>query len=144
MKIENWNGHQIRFVEVDGEWWGVSSDIASALDYRDASNMLRHIPDKYKGTQKVSTLGGNQSMTVLTEFGIYKAIFNSHKSEAEQFQKWVFNVFKQLRQSTGLEGFEVFRMMDKQHQKDGLKRPVRVNLIKANTVANKAISTRYG
>lgn len=41
--------------------------------------------------------------------------------------------------------------MDKQHQKDamkrlrdGLKRPVRVNFIKANTVANKAVSTKYG
>lgn len=151
MKIENWNNHQIRFVEVQGEWWGVSSDIATALGYRDASNMLRHVPKKYKGTRKVSTPGGIQKMAILTEFGIYKAIFNSHKPEAEQFQEWVFNVIKQLRQSTGLEGFEVFRLMDKQHQKDamkrlrdGLKQPVRVNFIKANTVANKAISTKYG
>lgn len=151
MKIENWNNHQIRFVEVQGEWWGVSSDIATALSYRDASNMLRHVPKKYKGTRKVSTPGGIQKMAILTEFGIYKAIFNSHKPEAEQFQEWVFNVIKQLRQSTGLEGFEVFRLMDKQHQKDamkrlrdGLKQPVRVNFIKANTVANKAISTKYG
>lgn len=151
MKIENWNNHQIRFVEVQGEWWGVSSDIATALGYRDASNMLRHVPKKYKGTRKVSTPGGIQKMAILTEFGIYKAIFNSHKPEAEQFQEWVFNVIKQLRQSTGLEGFEVFRLMDKQHQKDamkrlqdGLKQPVRVSFIKANTVANKAISTKYG
>lgn len=151
MKIENWNNHQIRFVEVQDEWWGVSSDIATALGYRDASNMLRHVPKKYKGTRKVSTPGGIQKMAILTEFGIYKAIFNSHKPEAEQFQEWVFNVIKQLRQSTGLEGFEVFRLMDKQHQKDaikrlrdGLKRPVRVNFIKANTVANKAVSTKYG
>lgn len=151
MKIENWNNHQIRFVEVQGEWWGVSSDIATALGYRDASNMLRHVPKKYKGTRKVSTPGGIQKMAILTEFGIYKAIFNSHKPEAEQFQEWVFNVIKQLRQSTGLEGFEVFRLMDKQHQKDamkrlqdGLKQPVRVSFIKANTVANKAISIKYG
>lgn len=42
-------------------------------------------------------------------------------------------------------------MMDKEHQKEcmsllqnGLKNPVRVNFIKANTVANKAISNKYG
>lgn len=150
-KSENWNGHEIRFVEVKGEWWGVSSDIATALGYRDASNMLRHVPKKYKGTRKVSTPGGIQKMAILTEFGIYKAIFNSHKPEAEQFQEWVFNVIKQLRQSTGLEGFEVFRMMDKKHQReamknlhDGISKPVKVSYIKANAIANKAISNKFG
>lgn len=24
MKIEKWSGHEIRFVESDGEWWAVS------------------------------------------------------------------------------------------------------------------------
>jgi prophage antirepressor-like protein len=24
MRVENWNGHAIRFVEKDGEWWAVA------------------------------------------------------------------------------------------------------------------------
>lgn len=149
MKIENWNNHDIRFVEVNGEWCGVAKDISDALIYRDANSMVKKLDKKYFVYAKMADM--NQKYLALTEFGIYKAIFGSHKPQAEQFQEWTFNVIKQLRESTGLEGFEVFRMMDKQHQKDamkrlrdGLKRPVRVNFIKANTVANKAVSTKYG
>lgn len=151
MKIENWNNHEIRFVDVGGEWWAVANDIAKAMGFRDSNVALRKMPNKYKGQYKVRTPGGIQKMMVLTEKGLYRLIMRSNKPEAEAFQDWVFDVIKQLRQATGLEGFEVFRMMDKQHQKDamkrlrdGLKRPVRVNFIKANTVANKAVSNKYG
>ena len=27
MKIENWNGHQIRFIEIKGEWFAVLKDV---------------------------------------------------------------------------------------------------------------------
>lgn len=45
----------------------------------------------------------------------------------------------------------MFRMLDKEHQKEmmgklhkSLENPVRVDFIKANTIANKAVSTKYG
>lgn len=31
MKTEVWNGHSIRFVEKDGEWWAVLNDVCNAL-----------------------------------------------------------------------------------------------------------------
>lgn len=44
-------------------------------------------------------------------------------------------------QSSGLEGFQIFRMLDKEHQKEmmgklshALQHPVRVDFIKANTI----------
>lgn len=50
-----------------------------------------------------------------------------------------------------MAGFEIFRLLDKEHQKDAmrllknnLKNPVRVNFIKANTIANKAVSIKFG
>lgn len=151
MKLEQWNDHNIRFVQINDEWCGIAKDISDALGYRDAHTMLRHVPDKYKGTQKVCTLGGHQTLSTLSEFGIYKAIFNSKKPEAEQFQEWVFNIIKSLRESAGIEGFQVFRMLDKEHQKkmmsnlnNSLNTPVRRDFIKANTIANKAVSTLNG
>lgn len=90
-------------------------------------------------------------MSTLTEFGIYKAIFNSKKPEAEEFQEWVFNVIKQLRESAGIEGFQVFRLMDKEHQKkmmsnlnQSLAKPSPRDFIKANTITNKAVSNLNG
>ena len=150
IKTENWNNHEIRFIEVNpGDWWAVAVDIAEALGYERAHNMVRMIAAK--GTHKVSTLGGDQWVLTLSEFGIYDAIFNSRKPEAKAFKKWTFEILKSLRQASGLEAFQVFRMLDKEHQVKQmaelnlkLRKPVRVDFIKCNTVANKAISSIYG
>lgn len=34
MRIENWYGHDIRFVEIDGEWYAILKDICDALDLK--------------------------------------------------------------------------------------------------------------
>ncbi|GGB09807.1 phage repressor protein [Macrococcus hajekii] len=154
MKLETWNGHTLRFIEVKGEWHAIGQDIANALNFRDPNVATRKLPQKYKGTSKVRTPGGEQIMITLTEKGIYRLIMRSNKPEAEAFQDFVFEVIKELRQQTGLEGFQVFRLMDKDHQKQAMERlynalktddteAVKFNSIKANTITNKAISIMY-
>ncbi len=152
IRTEIWAGHEIRFVEKNpGEWWAVASDVAMALGYQLTTNMTRLLDSENKGMHKVNTLGGEQCLLIISEFGIYDAVFNSHKPEAKEFKKWVFAIIKTLRQSTGLEGFQIFRILDKDHQKEvmaklneSLRKPVQVDFIKANTIANKAVSTMYG
>ena len=152
IRIENWNNHHIRFVEKEpGDWWAVAKDIADALDFRDAYAATRYLPEHMKGTLKGSTPGGEQEMIIVSEKGIYRLIMRSNKAEAEVFQEWVYDILKALREATGLEGFQVFRMMDKDHQKEamdklrnGLASPVKVDYIKANTIANKVVSNIYG
>lgn len=151
MRVENWDGHPIRFVDYNGEWCAVAQDVAAALDYSDAQAMTRRIPDEYTCTDVLSVQGQGRKMLLLTEFGIYKAVFGSHKPDAEQFQQWVFSVIKQLRETSGIEGFQVFRMLDKQHQKAamkrlsaGMKEATKVDRIKANVIADKAVSNRHG
>lgn len=151
MKTENWNGHEIRFVSLEGEWWAVAKDVATALGYKHTPHMMRNIDNNDKGVHKVDTLGGEQELSIVSEFGIYEATFSSSKKEAKEFKRWVFDVIKQLRHSAGLEGFEVFRMLDKEHQKEvmsklssSLEDPVREHFIIANVIANKAVSTKYG
>jgi prophage antirepressor-like protein len=149
MKTEIWNGHLIRFVEVNGEWCGIAKDIADALDYRDANSMTKRLKTKYLVYAKMADM--NQKYLALTEFGIYKAIFGSHKKEADDFQEWTFNVIKRLREASNLQGYQVFRLLDKEHQKQtmamlshSLTDPKRQDFIKANTIANKAVSNRFG
>lgn len=36
IKIENWCGYDIRFIEIDGEWWAILKDICDALKLRTA------------------------------------------------------------------------------------------------------------
>ncbi|MBM0320627.1 phage repressor protein, partial [Staphylococcus pseudintermedius] len=75
----------------------------------------------------------------------------SNKPEALDFQDWICDVLVELRQATGLKGFEVFRMLDKQKQKeamDKLKNSIegisRNDYLKAQTISNKAVSNVFG
>ena len=34
MRTENWCGYDIRFVEINGEWWAILKDICDALKLR--------------------------------------------------------------------------------------------------------------
>lgn len=150
-KIEQWNGHSIRFVEHNGEWWAVLADIAKALDLK-PKYVKERLSDEVVLTDHVlDSLGRQQEMLIVNEFGIYETIFSSRKPEAKAFKVWVFEIIKQLRQQSGLEGFQAFRMLDKQHQKNamtllsnGLQEAKPKDMIKANTIANKAISNKYG
>lgn len=149
-KAEIWNNHEIRFVWHDGEWWAVLADIASALDLS-AKEVRRRLSKGVVSKHLLDTQGGTQEMLTVNEIGIYDAIFSSRKKEAKEFKQWVYDMLKELRRATGLEGFQVFRMLDKEHQreamnklKEGLAKPVRVDFIKANTITNKAISNMSG
>ena len=154
IRIEIWNGHKIRFVEKEpNDWWAVAKDIADALSYSSTNAMTKHLKRKYLLHANLAH-GRNyqkQKTTLISEQGIYKAVFHSQRPEAETFEDWVFEMIKQLRQASGLEGFQIFRMLDKEHQKEAMgklkasiQQPVRVDSIKANTIANKAISSLFG
>ena len=51
MRVENWCGYDIRFVEVNGEWYAILKDICDALGLRTAKvserldpSMLERVP----------------------------------------------------------------------------------------------------
>ena len=72
-----------------GEPWFVAADVAAILDYRTASDMTRMLGEDEKGTQIVSTLGGPQEATIISESGLYACILKSRKPDAQRFRKWV-------------------------------------------------------
>lgn len=127
MRVENWCGYDIRFVEIDGEWWAILKDICDALGLKtfkvsqrlDPSMMTRvkvevsNIPSKV-----VRSRGENESrwMLAVNELGIYEALFASRRLEARKFRMWSASVMKKLRSYVGLEGYEVMRMTDKDIQ----------------------------
>ena len=152
MRVENWSGHEIRFIEVKGEWWAVLKDVCDALGLRSKKTVERLDDEVLKrGVTVEDSSGRKQEMILVNEYGIYDTIFRSNKPEAKQFRRWVYDLLKELREAEGLAGFEIFRQLDKEHQKaemkklrDGLKQPVRVDFIKANTITNKAVSNKHG
>ena len=162
MKRESWAGHSIRFVERSGEWWAVAQDVCEALGLKQvtrAMSSLKNVQQYNVGdltNSKVSSNGvrNMQTMNIIGEKDIYRLIFRSRKPEAEAFQDWVYETIRELRKASGLEGYETFKLLDKEHQKEAMKKlhdsiaasrePVKVDYIKANTIANKAVCNRHG
>lgn len=152
MRKEIWNNHSIRFIEKDNEWWAIAKDVTDALEIKNVTMALKRIDSEYQALTTIEGLNrGNVPVNIINEFGIYKIVLSSRKPEARDFEKWMFNVIKELRTQSGLAGFEVFRMMDKEHQKEMMgiirrdtKPNGRINYIKANTITNKAVSNKHG
>ena len=138
----------------------MARDVAEALEYKDIINAIKqHCPWVVKHHLEVQTgqkadgTSANQTVQVniIPERDVFRLVFRSNQPDAITFQDWICGVLQELRRASGLEAFQVFRMLDKDHQKeamrqlrDGLFHPVRVDFIKANTIANKAISTKHG
>lgn len=80
---------QIRTVVIDGEPWFVAAEIALALGYRDAYNATRWLHEIEKGTHQMSTPGGLQNVTIVSEAGLYRLVMRSNQDNAIRFQMWI-------------------------------------------------------
>jgi prophage antirepressor-like protein len=86
----------------DDSIWFVAKDVCEILDYRDAFNAVRMLDEDEKGTHQMSTLGGKQEVTIISEPGLYRMIMRSNKPEAKPFQKWVSHeVLPSIRKTGG-------------------------------------------
>jgi anti-repressor protein len=94
------DGRPMRFgVTEDGIPFVVATDFAKLLDYRDAANALRLVDEDEKGTQIVSTPGGQQELKVLYEDGIWELIFISRKPEAKAIKARVKAILREIRET---------------------------------------------
>ena len=129
MRIENWCGHEIRFIEKDGEWWAILKDICGALNLRSNKVSERLDPDMLDSvkidvsesdSKGFRSRGENKTrwMLVVNEAGIYETLFASRKLEARKFRRWSATVLRRLRQEVGLQGYEVMKMTHKEVQED--------------------------
>ena len=87
------------FTDENGDPLFVAADVAKALDYRETHDMTRILAeDEIADPRLVRVSSSNQhgeferdvEMTIITESGLYRAIFKSTKPEAEKFRLWVF------------------------------------------------------
>ena len=122
MRIETWCGYDIRFVEIDGEWYAILKDICDALDLRTDSVSQRLDPSMvervrvdvsdHNSTGVSSRARKTQDMLAVNEIGIYEALFASRRLEARKFRRWSAEVMKKLRSKVGLAGYEVMKMTE--------------------------------
>lgn len=129
MRIEKWCGYDIRFIEVNGEWYAILKDICDALGLKTSktaqrldTKMLTRVKIDVSDvpSKNVRSKGQNKTrwMIAVNEIGIYETLFASRKFEARQFRYWTASVLQKLRRQVGLEQYEVMKMTDPDIQED--------------------------
>ena len=139
IRTENGCGHDIRFIDINGEWYALLKDICDALklQVKDVSHRLDHDmlkkvpveitrksmrPLSYK--TKIHDLGSNDLvensttvyMLAVNEIGIYEALFASRRLEARKFRRWTASVIQKLRKRVGLEQYQALEITNKDVQ----------------------------
>ena len=87
----NFQGNQLRTVMIDSEPFFVGKDAATAIGYSNTRKAIRdHVKAKYQREERIVTPFGTQTMTVISEPGLYQLAGESKLPSADPFQDWVY------------------------------------------------------
>jgi len=85
----SFNEKNIRVIGSYNEPWFVAKDICNILELKNITETMKMIPEKWRGSEKLNTFGGDQNMIIINEAGLYKLIMRSNKPVAQKFQEVV-------------------------------------------------------
>lgn len=107
----------IRTIKVNGEPWFVLKDVCEAFGETNYRRVASRLEDDEKGVSQISTPGGKQNMTIVSESGLYSALFAMQPEKARgvdneyivkrqtqlrQFKRWVtHDVLPSIRKTGG-------------------------------------------
>ena len=87
----NFEGNQVRTVMIDDEPYFVGKDAALAIGYKNTRKAIHdHVKPKYQREERIVTSSGTQTMTLISEPGIYQLAGQSKLPSAEPFQDWIY------------------------------------------------------
>lgn len=92
LQVFSFEERETRVTMVKGEPWIVAKDVADALGYNPDSKMgmlFKHVPEEWKGVNRIYTPGGSQKMLCLSEQGLYFFLGRSDKPKALPYQRWI-------------------------------------------------------
>lgn len=91
-EITSWNyeGAEVRTVQIDGEPWFVLADICRELEISHVKDTATRIDEDDLGqTEVIDRMGRSQKAWIINESGLYTVILRSDKPQAKPFRKWV-------------------------------------------------------
>ena len=90
-EITSWNyeGAEVRTVQIDGEPWFVLADICRELEISNSRMVSERLESDELMSAKLTSGGQRREMTIINESGLYTVILRSDKPQAKPFRKWV-------------------------------------------------------
>lgn len=115
--------YTIRFIKVNDVWYAVLKDICDAVGLKSwhvaqrvkpKFLLKRNIPEDTSFETRSPISGKHRNgylMTLVSEQGIYEVFDGGRKLKARKFAEWWTEMVMKLRQSIGLEAFQVMDML---------------------------------
>jgi len=94
----------VRIVEKNGEPWFVANDVCRCLGLTNPRKAVADLDDDEKGVTISDTPGGDQTLNIVSEPGVYRLVFRSRKPEAERFKRWLAHEVIPAIRKTGQYG----------------------------------------
>lgn len=93
LKSWDYDSHEIRTIEKDGEPWFVAKDVATVLGYKNTKDAVaRHVDPEdtvLNGVVIPDPIGRDQVYRIINESGLYSLILSSKLPGAKGFKRWV-------------------------------------------------------
>lgn len=111
LQLFEYKSNTVRTVQIGDEIWFVAKDVCDILELTNAREAIKSLDNDEKSSVRISDgtspKGGNPNFNIISEPGLYKLAFKSHKPEAKNFVRWVTHeVLPEIRK-TGSFGFNV-------------------------------------
>ena len=111
-EVKIFEGNEVEVLEVNGQVLFNPKHVAECLDIADVNSSIRNFNHKQVVKVKNSDVHdlhirklNNAGENFLTESGVYKLVFKSHKPNAKQFTDWIADeVLPSIRESGGYIG----------------------------------------
>ena len=87
LRTWNFEDHEVRTVEIDGEPWFVLADVCKVLELSNPSKVADRLESDEKANFELGLRGG--ATNCINESGLYTVVLRSDKSQAKPFRKWV-------------------------------------------------------
>lgn len=90
LQLFNFEGEEVRVLEIEGKPYFVGKDVATILGYKNGSRDINvHVDNEDKLKYRISTSGQLREQTIINESGLYSLILSSKLPNAKQFKRWV-------------------------------------------------------
>jgi prophage antirepressor-like protein len=139
----NFNNETVRIIGSFEEPWFIAKDVCSILGLSNVTEAIRHIPEKWRSSEILSTTSGNQNTNIINEAGLYRLIMRSNKKVAQKFQEWVCGeVLPSLRKKGEYKMKEEYQLKLKELEDEKLEKDKQIKKLQ-NQVLQKQKRTVY-
>ena len=90
LKVWDYEGTEVRTVDVNGETWWVLKDVCTILELGSPHKVADRLEeDERNQIPLTDSIGRQQETTIISESGLYSVILRSDKPQAKPFRRWV-------------------------------------------------------